>query len=457
MRTYTSTYGLAKRYGTMQKRRPLKKFQKPFLEYRAYSFRSDTTSGNLNGSKYLFNSIYPQQATISIVACYFYIGSEYGHLILFKFVLFMESQTIFLKDVMSCLESKAPLSLQESYDNSGLIIGNKEDKINATLLSLDCTEDVIDEAIEKKCNLIISHHPIIFSGIKKLTSSTYIERTIEKAIRNRISLYACHTNLDNTKWGVNRKIAEKIGLKNLRILMPQKGALCKLYTYVPRTHYEMVLEALFAHGAGHIGEYSECSFSTEGRGTFKPSDNSRPFTGIREARHEGQEVKVEVLIPCHLEKTILQALIDVHPYEEVAYELIRLENPNQDTGSGMIGTLEESMSPKRFLEHLKIVFQCDCIRYTDFEKSIQEVALCGGSGSFLLPAALARGAEAFVTADFKYHQFFDADQKLMIADIGHFESEQYTPQLIYDILIEKFPTFALHLSEVRTNPVHYYK
>ena len=361
-----------------------------------------------------------------------------------------------LKDIIQFLEEKAHPSLQESYDNSGLICGHPSMEITGAIICLDSTEEIIDEAIRNGYNLVIAHHPIVFSGLKKLNGKNYIERTIIKAIKNDIAIYAIHTNLDNIIHGVNAKIAEKIGLINCRILSPMKNKLLKLSTYVPHEHAEKVKEALFNAGAGHIGNYSECSFSTQGEGTFKGGDGSNPVYGEKNIRFKAQETKIEVILESHKQHQVFRALQEAHPYEEVAYEIISLVNNFQDTGAGMIGELAEEIDVQDFLKSLKTKMKTDCIRHTKLSsQGIKKVALCGGAGSFLLEDAKRAGADIFITGDFKYHQFFDADGSLVIADIGHYESEQFTIELLGDWLSEKFPTFALRLTENNTNPINY--
>ncbi len=363
-----------------------------------------------------------------------------------------------IKDVTHYLESLAPLSLQESYDNAGLLTGNPSDAVKGMLVTLDCTEEVVNEAIQANCNLIIAHHPIIFKGLKKLTGSNYVERTIISAIRNNIAIYAIHTNLDNVMTGVNRKICEKIGLSNLAILSPKKGALSKLVTFVPNDHVETVLQGLYAAGAGKIGNYSNCSFQTEGKGTFLPNEGANPQIGDVGKLEEVSEVRIEVLVPSHLEHAIIKALKKHHPYEAVAYYLTSLLNDNQEIGAGMIGELERPLEPNEFLKCLKESMELTVIRHTSLlNRPIKKVAVCGGAGSFLLKDAIKTGADAFVSSDFKYHEFFDADGRIMIADIGHYESEVYTKELLKDVLIKKFPSFAINFSRSSTNPISYYK
>lgn len=361
-----------------------------------------------------------------------------------------------LKDLILFLEEIAPLNYQESYDNSGLIVGSADQVVNTALISLDCTEAVVDEAITKGCDVIISHHPIVFKGLKKFNGSNYVERVIIKAIQNNVAIYAIHTNLDNIIHGVNAKICEKIGLKNCQILSPKPSLLKKLVFFVPQKEAEKVKEQVFIAGAGNIGNYSECSFNTQGIGTFKPNDQAKPFVGATNQLHQEEEIRVEMIYPAATEKKIIQALLQSHPYEEVAYDIYSLDNSYQNIGSGMIGELSEEMDGMSFLNLLKQKMDVSVIRHTQIlDKPVIKVAVCGGSGSFLLGKAIQAKADVFVTADFKYHEFFDAEKKIVIADIGHFESEQFTQDLLLEIIMKKFPNFAVRLTENNTNPIKY--
>ena len=362
-----------------------------------------------------------------------------------------------LKNIILEIEKFAPISLQESYDNCGLLIGNNEQIITGAILCLDCTEDVILEAINKNCNLIIAHHPIIFVGIKKINGSNYVERTLIKAIQNNIAIYACHTNLDNVKLGVNNKMAKKIGLIKTQILAPKKSIIKKLVTFVPTLNLEKIRTALFNAGAGNIGNYANCSYVIEGIGSFKANENSNPFVGEKGKLHFEKESRLEVIFESYKEEKIISALKEYHPYEEVAYDLYNLENFNNDVGSGLIGELTNPMTETDFLNHLKIVFNLKSVKHTKFlKKKIQKVSLCGGSGSFLLKKAISSKSDIYISSDFKYHEFFDAENSILIADIGHYESEQFTPEIFYEIISNKFPTFALYLTEINTNPVNYF-
>lgn len=362
-----------------------------------------------------------------------------------------------ISEAVACLESFAPPSLQEHYDNAGLLLGDKNWECRGIICSLDVTEEVINESIGKGCNLIVAHHPLIFGGLKKITGKNYVEKAIIIAIKNDIAVYAAHTNLDNVISGVNGKMAAMIGLQNVLALLPKEGTLKKLYTYVPTAHADRLRDAIFEAGGGIIGNYSECSFSTPGKGTFKAGTGSHPYVGNIGERHQEDELKIEIIFPEWLEQKILKALRDAHPYEEVAFEVIGLANRHQGIGSGLMGDLPAELSEAEFLAHLEKIFNLQIIRHTSLlGKPIKKVALCGGAGSFLVNAAAAAGADVFVTGDIKYHEFFDANGEILVADIGHYESEQFTIDLLAEILVQKFPNFAVLKTKVQTNPVRYY-
>lgn len=363
-----------------------------------------------------------------------------------------------VREIIEVIEQAAPLIYQEPYDNSGLQVGNLQAEVYGILLSLDVTEMIVDEALQRGCNMIIAHHPLLFSGLKQISGRTYVERVVQKAIKNDISIYAMHTNLDNMRHGVNAKIAEKLGLQNIQILSPKSNILSKLYTYAPVDAADKVREALFAAGAGHIGKYKECSFNFNGLGSFRGEKDAKPMIGEAGGKREWvEEVKIEVMVEKHLERQVLNALFNSHPYEEVAYDLIPLPNSNQEIGAGMIGILPKPLFELDFLSFVKTKMKTDCIKYTALQgKRIEKVAICGGSGSFLLKEAIQAKADIFITSDYKYHQFFDAEGQIIIADIGHYESEQFTPEIFAAILNEKFPNFAILLSNLSTNPVKYF-
>ncbi|MCY1721367.1 Nif3-like dinuclear metal center hexameric protein [Prolixibacteraceae bacterium Z1-6] len=362
-----------------------------------------------------------------------------------------------IKNISTFFENFAPLRLQESYDNAGLIIGDLNAEVDSVLVTLDVTEEVIEEAIRKKAGLIIAHHPIVFSGLKKITGKNYVERTLLKAIKNNIAIYAAHTNLDSIEGGVNGKICEKLGLKDCKILQPASGLLKKLVTFIPIDQAPQVHEAVFSAGAGNIGNYDSCGFNVYGEGTFRGNESTNPFVGKKGEIHTEKEIRFETIFPTYLQEKVIRALLNAHPYEEVAYDIYTIDNKFNRVGMGMIGTLPAEKNETEFLQQLKSTFNTGVIRHTALQnKAVKKVAVCGGAGAFLLNQAIAAGADVFVSGDFKYHQFFDAENKIVITDIGHFESEQYTKELFYELLTKNFPKFAIHLSEVNTNPVFYF-
>ncbi len=362
-----------------------------------------------------------------------------------------------INEITRFLETIAPLSLQEGYDNAGLLTGSPGWECTGIITSLDVTEAVVLEAVNKSCNLIVAHHPIIFGGLKKINGKNYVEKSVIAAIKQDIAIYAIHTNLDNVLQGVNGKIADMLGLVNRQVLLPKPGLLKKLMVFVPIVQAAEVRNAIFGAGAGHIGNYSECSFNSSGTGTYKAGESATPFAGKVGEQHTEEEVKVEVIFPAWLQQNILSAMIKVHPYEEVAYDIIALDNVLGSTGSGLTCELPEPVDEMVFLEQVKLAFGLKLIRHTPLlGKKVKKVAICGGAGSFLTKAAKAAGVQCFITGDVKYHEFFDADDQLVLADIGHYESEQFTINLLFDVLREKFPTFAVLKTGVITNPVNYF-
>ncbi len=366
--------------------------------------------------------------------------------------------SIKIQDAISLLEDWAPLSYAEEFDNVGLIVGDKANLLTGVLVTLDTTEAVVDEAVKNNCNLIVSFHPIIFNGLKRITESNYVEKTVRKAISHGVAIYAIHTALDNSFKGVNAAISEQIGLKDLKILIPKSNVLKKLITFVPSNHAERLRNALFTAGAGHIGMYDRCSFSSSGTGTFRANLGANPAVGEIGIEQKESEIRLEVIVPLHLQQQIVTMMLDTHPYEEVAYDLIPLDNKRNDIGMGMIGNLPQSLSQMEFLDLLYSKFNCQQIRYTDCKKNqITKVAVLGGSGSFAINNSRTSGADAFITSDLKYHDFFQAENDLLLVDIGHYESEQFTKKLIADYLKEKIPNFAILVTAINTNPVRYYK
>lgn len=362
-----------------------------------------------------------------------------------------------IKEITNILEELAPLAYAEDFDNVGLLVGDPLMEVTGILVTLDTLESVVDEAIEKKYNFIVSFHPIIFNGLKKLTGDNYVERVVIKAIKHNIAIYSMHTALDNSPIGVSAKICEVLGLKNTFILIPKQGTIKKLTTYVPESHLESLKEALFTAGGGSVGKYSHCSFAIEGVGTYQPMESTNPYVGEIGQTHSGSEVQIHMTFPKDKESTLLRALFANHPYEEVAYEITTLDNSNQTLGMGMVGSLEKPMEEVDFLSFLKKRMNAPILRHSVFlGKKVSKIAVLGGSGAFAIAEAKMAGADMFVTADIKYHQFFEAEGKMVIVDLGHYETEQFTKNLLVDYLTKKIPNFAIAKSGRITNPIKYY-
>ena len=361
-----------------------------------------------------------------------------------------------LKELCSYLDSAIPLSFQESYDNSGLQIGLPDRELTAAMITLDVTGEVIDEAIAGDCDLIISHHPLIFNGIKKITGNTFTEKVLYKAIKHDIAVYSSHTNLDIFSKGVSRKMAEKLNLKEIKVLSPLENRLLKLVTYIPESHLDKVRVALFEAGAGVIGNYDQCGFATHGTGSFRGDETTNPFVGEKGKIHFENETRFETVLFSHLREKVIKALTDAHPYEEVAYDIFALENKNIDVGLGCVGEFQVPMTENDFLKLVSLVFDAKGVRYSKpTGKPVRKVALCGGSGASLVNDAITTGADAFITADIKYHNFFESDNKILLVDAGHFESEKFSTEILKDLIIKKFPKFAVRFSETNTNPINY--
>ena len=361
-----------------------------------------------------------------------------------------------ISEIISLIEEVAPISLQEEYDNAGMQVGNKENEATGALLCIDVTEDIVDEAIQKGLNLIISHHPLLFKGLKNITGKNYIERVVIKAIKNDISIYAAHTNLDNAQGGVNYKIAEKLNLKNVQILSPQNGKLLKLVVFVPLLAVDKVREAMLNAGAGKIGNYDMCSYNMTGFGTFRACEGAEPYCGELGAIHKEDEVRVEVILPDYEKNKVLNAMIKAHPYEEPAYDIIQLQNANTSAGSGVVGELVEPMDEKDFLMMVKDVFKAGAVKYSSLTgNKIKKVALCGGSGSFLINDSVRANADLFLTGEIGYHNFFMAEKKILLVEAGHYETEQYTKDIFCDIITKKFPNFAVQYTNIELTTINY--
>ncbi|MET2984191.1 Nif3-like dinuclear metal center hexameric protein [Aureibaculum conchae] len=361
-----------------------------------------------------------------------------------------------IKDITNYLEELAPLQYAEDFDNVGLLVGHYQTEVTGVLVTLDTLETVVDEAIEKKCNLIVSFHPIIFSGLKKINGNNYVERVVLKAIKNNIAIYSMHTALDNSIKGVSAMMAEKLNLQNTEILLPKSGFIKKLTTYVPDQVADRVRRALFEAGAGAIGNYDNCSYNIRGLGTYKGNEKSNPALGKKGVLQQEKETFISVVFEKHLENAVVKALFKNHPYEEVAYDVITTDNSHQNIGMGMVGELPEPTNENNFLSLLKDTFHLKAIRHSNLlDKPIKKVAVLGGSGSFAIEAAKRSNADCYVSADFKYHDFYKAENQIVLADIGHYESEQFTKNLLVDYLTKKFRNFAVVLSGINTNPINY--
>lgn len=361
-----------------------------------------------------------------------------------------------LQQIISVLEQMAPIAYAEDFDNVGLLVGNPNQDINGILVCHDALENIIDEAIQKKCNLVVCFHPILFSGLKKITGKSYVERAVIKAIKNDIAIYSVHTALDNHKNGVNKIMCDALGIKNPKMLVEKENFIYKLVTFAPSDNANQVRNALFEAGAGNIGNYDNCSFNSKGKGTYKGNEDSNPVVGEKGELVIAKEVKIEVTFEKHLQNKVLKALFDNHKYEEVAYEIYKTENKHQNIGLGMIGELESEQNEKDFLLFVKQKMETGIVRHSEFlNKKVKKVAVLGGSGAFSIGSAIAKGADVLITSDLKYHDFFQAENKILLADIGHFESERFTKNYIIDYLTKKIPNFAVVLSEENTNPVKY--
>ncbi len=358
---------------------------------------------------------------------------------------------------MAVLETVAPFSLQEDYDNSGLQLGDPEREIKRVLVCLDVTPEVVEEAVSLDCGLIVSHHPVLFKGIKRLTGKHYSEQVVIQAIKKDIGILAIHTNLDSVMSGVNHKLASVLGLNDLQVFEPVTGLLRKLVTFCPVQHAEALRAGLFNAGAGHIGDYDSCSYNVEGFGTFRAGESTNPFAGKINELHSEPEVRIETIFPAYIEKKVVNALKAHHPYEEVAYDIYRLDNEYNMVGTGLVGTFETPLNEKEFFDLIKQKLFIPCLKHSLLSgKKIRKIALCGGAGSFLLDKVIASGLDAFITSEVKYNQFMDASGQLLLVDAGHYETEQFTKELVADIIQKKLINFAVLISKVNTNPVYYY-
>jgi len=362
-----------------------------------------------------------------------------------------------LAELCSYLNQSVPPEFQESYDNSGLQVGDPVWDISSALITLDVTDEVLDEAIAGRCDLIISHHPLIFGPLKSLTGKSITEKLVIKALSHNVAIYSAHTNLDVIERGVSRKMAEKLNLQNVKVLSPLKNRLLKLVTYIPESHFDKVSTAVFEAGAGVIGNYDYCGFTVPGTGSFRGNDRTNPFIGKKGVISHEKEIRFETIMFSHLKNKVVKALLESHPYEEVAYDIYNLENENIEIGLGCVGEFSESLNENDFLAIVSEVFNAKGIRYSkSMGKKIRKIALCGGSGASLINQAINSGADSYITADIKYHNFFDAESRILLVDVGHFESEIFSVEILYDLVIKKFPKFAVRFSKINTNPINYF-
>lgn len=363
-----------------------------------------------------------------------------------------------IQEIIDALERLAPPALQEEYDNSGLLVGEPGRSVETVLVSLDVTEEVVAEAQALGAGLIVSHHPVLFRPLKRLTGRNQVERTVMAALRANIALYAIHTNLDNVAHGVNAMMCRKLGLEGMSVLRPAGGALAKVVTFVPEARAESVRAAMFEAGGGHIGAYDQCSFNAVGEGTFRAGEGAQPHVGAVGSQHRESEVRVEMVVERWNVRRVVAAMRSVHPYEEVAHDVILLDNGHPTAGSGGVATFAQPVEWPDFVDRVKAAFGAPIVRHTaPPNRPIRTVALCGGTGSFLLPDAIRCGADVFLSSDFKYHEFFGTEGQITIADIGHAEAEGGISQWLVNQLADLkdgFPNFAVLLSEVRTNPIH---
>ncbi|MBI4547308.1 MAG: Nif3-like dinuclear metal center hexameric protein [Ignavibacteriae bacterium] len=366
-----------------------------------------------------------------------------------------------VQDVQHILDAWAPKDIAWNRDNVGLQIGSSQKTVRKILVVLDLTDEVIKEARRKKVDLIVSHHPLLFHPIKTITHDGRVGRLIQKLIESGIALFSAHTNLDFTRHGVSFTLAEKLGLYKIDFLHKSYKNQKKIVVFVPRAHVDRVTEAMAVAGAGRIGKYELCSFRAEGTGTFKPLEGAKPFSGKIGNLEKVPEIRLEMIVQASKAHDVINAMRSSHPYEEVAYDVYDLDNTSYDYGEGAIGEFKTRMPAKRFLEHICRTLRTRTVRYIGNTKQrILRVAVCGGSGSELLPIAIQQGADALITADIKYHTFQETDLKIMLVDAGHFETEQPVVQKIVEYLKRQFLIQKKHIkvfpSRSSYNPVQYF-
>ena len=357
-----------------------------------------------------------------------------------------------IEELTTFIEDKFPLSQQESYDNCGLIVGDPKKTVKKVLLALDCTEQVIKEAKLKKADVIITHHPLMFSSINKLTANDYEGSLIIKLIKSDIALYAVHTNLDNSINGINKYLALKLGLKNLQILVGKEKTFKKIITFVPKAYSQKVITALSAAKAGNIGLYSHCAFVTEGSGCFKPEKGAKPFLGELSKINQVEEVKLEMVFASENQKMIENSLKKAHPYEQPAFDIIELANPNPDIGAGIYGDLPAQINTAEFLKLVKTKLNLSYIRQSNSAKKfISKVAICSGAGFFVFEQAKRLNVDALVTSEIKHHEFLAAENNILLCDIDHHEGEIAAVNIL-DQILQKLENIDTLISKHNLSP-----
>ncbi|MBP5687674.1 MAG: Nif3-like dinuclear metal center hexameric protein [Muribaculaceae bacterium] len=360
-----------------------------------------------------------------------------------------------VKEITDAIEAVAPLYLQESWDNSGMQVGDQDSEVTGVVLCTDVREEIVDEAIERGANMIISHHPLLFRGLKKIVGRSYQERIVAKAIKNDITIYCAHTNMDSAVGGVNFKMAEKLGMTGVRVLDPQQGTQRKIVVFVPTEAVAMVEKAMCDAGAGRLGNYDNCTYSMNGEGHYRALDGAEPWAGKVGEKHSEPEVRLEVLVHKALCGRVVAAMIKAHPYEEPAFDIIALENGDKYAGLGVIGDVEPQ-DARGFLEKVKNAFEVEAVRYSgNLDRQVRRVAMCGGAGADFIGLAMSQGADVYITGDMKYHEFQGNEERIILADIGHYESEHYTKEIFYDIISKKNPNFAVDFAKSEKNQVKY--
>jgi len=362
-------------------------------------------------------------------------------------------------EIIKILETWAPREISLERDNPGLQVGSGKNIVKNILLSLELTMDVINESIAKECNLIITHHPLIFHPVKSLDfQRDKNSMLIEKLIKNDLTLFSAHTNLDFTKNGVSFELAKMLGLKGIDFLVNLSANQYKISVFVPGDHVEEVADAIFNAGGGIIGEYSRCSFRTGGTGTFFGSNKTTPFLGEKGKQEQVSEIKLEAIADSWKLGGIISAVINAHPYEEPAYDIYPLKNKNINYGMGAVGELDKQLGREEFLKYVSEKLKAKCLKYTSGKsESIKKIAVCGGAGTELLKEAVQSGADAFVTADVKYHTFHDAQGKILLVDAGHYETEIHVlNQIEKELSTAAENNFKIFKYSGSTNPVIIY-